>query len=490
MGRPNKYDVVIVGAGLAGLACALRLNKKGKRVLVIEKNEYPGGKLAEWKDLGFRWDLGPSLFTEPKKVDELFELYEKKASDYFEYVQHDESCRYFFSDGSQITLSSNQEQVQKELSEKISKNEARNYQKYTATSNSDYGSLGALFLDNTLPTFRANFQWKYLKNYPSFLSKKFWGSLDSYNKRRFDTEKMQLIFNRFGTYNGSNPYQMSGLYNMISSPELGDGTYFPKKGMRSIIDALYQLCLEEKIEFQLGTTPKISKEGFEYTFVCGNKFSGRSANIVSAIDHVTFYKSVFQDASLSENYSKQERSTSGLVFYWGIDTKIEGLGLHNVVFSDDYEKENENLFESRKNNARPTFYIHISSILNSSDAPLNGQNLFIMINTSAYLKPDSQYLSEMKTYLIDAIQRRFGVDLSKHIVAEHHWDNAKIESLTGSYMGAIYGASSNQMTAALSRHPNKSRKHKGLYFCGGTVHPGGGIPLVLRSSKIVADLIE
>lgn len=490
MNSNSSYDVIIVGAGLAGLACALRLRKKGKRVLVIEKNEKPGGKLSELKSMGFRFDQGPSLLTEPENLWELFELFEKNSNSYFDIIEHSESCRYFFDDQSSITLSSDLTKSKKEIRNCISEEESENYVEYLLNSKKDYSSVGEVFLNNPVPNILGFVHPRFIKNYPFLLSKKMTTSLSNYNSTKFKSEKMNLIFNRFGTYNGSNPYQMSGLYSMISNSELNDGTYFPKNGMRSIIDGLYKLSCEEGIDFKFNTTIEIEKieDGFSYKF--DNSNPERVKRVVCAMDHITFYDKVMKEPSDTEPFKKQERSSSGLIFYWGINTKIKEIGLHNIIFSNDYKSEFNSIFEARKNTKAPTIYIHNSSAICPEDAPINGQNLFIMINTSSYDAPDKAYIDEMKNYVILKIKEQFNIDITDHIVTEDYWDNSSIETLTGSYLGALYGASSNKMNSALKRHSNISKKYKNLYFCGGTVHPGGGIPLVLKSAKIVAKLIK
>lgn len=477
-----------MGAGLAGLACALRLNKKGLRVLVLEKNDKPGGKISELHSKGFRWDQGPSLLTEPENINELFELYGKNPNHYFESVKHSESCRYFFNDTSRITLSSNLKNTKKEIKEAISADEAENYEGYISNSKKNYDSIGELFLNDSIPSFLNFLHPKFVKHYPFLLSRTMFRSLNSHNKSKFESEKMQLIFNRFGTYNGSNPYQMSGLYSMIPNLELNDGTYFPKNGMRSIIDGLYKLALEQNIEFSFEVVVEVKKELSGYTYRTDD-ISGSCKLVICAIDPISFYDYVLKDVPLSRKYKRQERSTSGLVFYWGIDTKIPELGLHNILFSKDYEGEFKTIFKEQKNSLEPTIYIHISSLLNPNDAPINGQNLFVMINTPSKHVVDDFYIEKMKQYVINRILEQLNVDIRDNIVTENYWDNASIESITGSYQGSLYGAASNKFDSALKRHPNTINKYDNLYFCGGAVHPGGGIPLVLRSAKIVANLI-
>lgn len=469
------------------MSAALQLRKKNHLVLIIEKNDTYGGKLQDFESSGYRFDNGPSLFTEPELVDELFLMFNRNPRDYYQFEEHNESCRYFFDDNSNITLSKNKGNIEKVLENQFP-NDKDAFSEYISRAKQDYDSVGSLFLDEEQPKGIQFLKPNYLKHYPYFAKRRFNQSLNTYNEHCFSDKRLQLLFNRFGTYNGSNPYQMSGIYSMISHLEINKGTYFPKGGMRSIVNALYQLCLDVGIEFKFNSFPTVDKIDDTFSIVV-NQDKYFAEHLICAIDHLSFYKNVVKDMKSFNHYQKQERSSSGLVFYWGVNIKIKELGLHNIIFGPDYETEFKEIFELKKAPSTPTIYIHNSSILNNEDAPNEGQNLFIMINTHVKTGNTEEYRDQMKKWIIEQINNHFNIDITNHIVCDEFWDCDSIEKITGSYEGAIYGASSNTLTSTFKRHPNRSRKIKGLYFCGGTVHPGGGIPLVLRSSKIVSNLL-
>jgi phytoene desaturase len=482
-----KSKTAIIGAGLAGLSAAIRLRKKGFEVHVFEKNERHGGKLDEFEDQGFRFDKGPSLLTEPWLIDELYELWGKNPSDYFSYERQQESCRYFFSDKSAITILGNDTLDQANLTQTFGEKDATNFIKYKRSSKRVFERTGSLFIDHAQPRIVDFLKWRFIKRYPEFLNARFRKTLHAFNSSAFSDKRLIQLFDRYGTYNGSDPYRMSGLYSMIPHLELNLGTYFPKKGMRSIVDGLYALALEIGVEFHFNFNGTVenskSQSGFS---ISGESFD----KVVCAIDHLTFYKSVFKDDELFKKYSIQERSTSGLVFFIGINTKINELGLHNLFFSSNYSKEFEQITRLNELAEEPSIYVHISSSVNEVDSQAGGQNLFVMVNTPSGVKVNAEYRSHVKNLLFDKIKSLSGIEVDKHIIHESFWDAETIESQTGSYLGALYGSSSNSISATFKRHPNKSKKYKNLYFCGGTVHPGGGIPLVLRSSKIVTEIIE
>ncbi|MFT6003693.1 MAG: phytoene dehydrogenase-like protein, partial [Bacteroidia bacterium] len=193
---------------------------------------------------------------------------------------------------------------------------------------------------------------------------------------------------------------------------------------------------------------------------------------------------------VSSKREKYEPSSSALIFYWGMDREFKELDLHNILFSSDYKKEFENIFQNRKIDDDPTVYIHISSKCKVDDAPVGCENWFVMVNAPYVAGQDwEKIINEARENILIKVSKRLGTNISQHLKLEHKLTPELIQSKTGSYKGALYGSSSNDRMAAFLRQPNFSSEHKGLYFCGGSVHPGGGIPLCLLSGKITTDII-
>jgi len=187
----------------------------------------------------------------------------------------------------------------------------------------------------------------------------------------------------------------------------------------------------------------------------------------------------------------QPKSSSALIFYWGIDHFFPELDLHNIFFSQDYQQEFEHIFQKKTIYRDPTVYVNVTAKYKADDAPPGNENWFTMINVPNNTGQDwDTLINQARKYITDKVSRRLGVDIGSKIVAEDILDPRTIESRTSSSQGALYGNSSNNRYAAFLRHANFSRKIKGLYFCGGSVHPGGGIPLSLLSAKIAVDQIK
>ena len=200
------------------------------------------------------------------------------------------------------------------------------------------------------------------------------------------------------------------------------------------------------------------------------------------------YRKLMPRAKVPEKTLAQERSSSAVIFYWGMKTTFPSLDLHNIFFSNDYKAEFDVLFQDKKVFDDPTVYVNITSKDVPTDAPDGCENWFVMVNTPANHGQDwDKIVMQLRTQIIEKLERQLNRSIRQYIEEEEVLTPALIQSKTQSHLGALYGASSNDKMAAFLRHPNFSRQFKNLYFCGGSVHPGGGIPLCLLSAKIVSD---
>jgi phytoene dehydrogenase-like protein len=202
------------------------------------------------------------------------------------------------------------------------------------------------------------------------------------------------------------------------------------------------------------------------------------------------YRKLLPDIRHPERTLSQEKSTSALIFYWGIRKEFPELDLHNIFFSDNYQKEFECLSKGMLDDD-PTVYVNITSKYTPSDAPQGSENWFTMVNAPYLHGQDWEaIIQRTRKNVIAKISRVLGTDLETFIECEEILEPRTIQSRTSSHLGALYGTASNKRLSAFMRHPNFSNTVKGLYFCGGSVHPGGGIPLCLLSAKIADTMIH
>jgi phytoene desaturase len=317
-------------------------------------------------------------------------------------------------------------------------------------------------------------------------------TLNQVNELELKEPHLVQLFNRFATYNGSSPYKTPGMMTLVQHLEQEYGTYVSDKGMNNITKSLYDLALRQGIDFKFNSfVSQILVSGKRAIGVSVGEESYSSDIVVSNMDIVPTYRNLLKNHYQPEKTLSQERSSSALIFYWGINKEFKNLDLHNIFFSNDYKKEFQSIFEKKSIFSDPTVYINITSKDVKGDAPDNCENWFVMINSPNDSGQDwDNMIDEVKSNILKKINRLLNIELEDYIEYEKVYTPKTIESNTQSYMGSLYGSSSNNLMSAFLRHPNFSNKILNLYFCGGSVHPGGGIPLCLLSAKIVSQLIK
>lgn len=487
---PSK-KAIIVGAGIAGIATAIRLAVKGYGVMVFEANSYPGGKLSEIAQSGYRFDAGPSLLTMPQYIDELFQLAGKNPAKYFQYQKLDTVCNYFYEDGTRIKAYADTDKFAAEIN-RATGEPAANVIKYLANSSDIYNITNHVFLERSLHRLQTFFRWDTVRSIFRLPQIDAFRTMHRANGSFFKDERLVQFFDRYATYNGSNPYKAPATLNVIPHLEHHFGAYFPNGGMYGITLALVKLAEELGVKFTYNA--KVDEIVIINKIAKGVRVKGENIVgdvLVSNMDIWFTYKTLLQKHPQlhPQKTLNQERSSSALVFYWGIKKEFSQLDLHNIFFSQNYREEFQHLWDKQTLYQDPTVYINISSKLKPDDAPEGCENWFVMINAPANNGQNwEELIASARQNIQQKLSKILEVDISQFIACESILDPRSIESKTSSYKGSIYGTSSNSQFAAFLRHANKSSKVKGLYFCGGSVHPGGGIPLCLLSAKITSEM--
>lgn len=483
--------VIILGAGIAGLASAVRLRAAGFDVHVIERADGPGGKLREKWIGDFRFDLGPSLFTLPENVEDLFRIAGEQAADHFQYAKLEHVCHYFFEDGTRFQAHSDTERYTKALCEAFGEEKSA-VEKFLKQAHETYELTAPVFLKSSLV-------WSDLRK-----KKETWsaiarlhklpisGTLATKLRRTFRNPKTVQLFSRYATYNGSNPYSTPAMMMLIPHLEHGIGAFLPKEGMFAISKSIFELGKRMGVSYTFNTP--VDEIVVENRKIKGVKAGGdfyASEIVLSNIDITPTYRLLLKDKYSPERILGQEKSSSALIFYWGIRGEFPELDVHNIFFAEDYKKEFDAIFNEKILPEDNTVYINITSKANKGDAPEGSENWFVMINVPHLNGQDWQeYKQRAKAQIIQKLERILGKKIEENIVVEEILEPQLIQDRTGSYLGSLYGNASNNTFAAFRRHHNFSKEIDGLFFCGGSVHPGGGIPLCLFSAALATEKIK
>lgn len=481
--------VAVIGSGIGGLSSAIRLAKLGFQVSVFEANEFIGGKVNEQWLGSYRFDMGPSVFTEPELIEELLILVNKDISE-FPYRRLEESCRYFFEDGQQVVVPSGMDKVAETFQTAFGESSSRTY-RFLKRLSRNYKALYPVFIEASLHRRR---QWMNKGIWKAIARIPYYGmttSMSTVNRRQFKNPKSAQLLNRMATYNGSSPYRTPGLLNIIGHLEFNEGPAMPLGGMASISKTLHRLCIELGVTFHLGErVEEICHNDDQVNGIRTTKQEFSCELVVSNMDVHFTYERLLKGLHYPAKILNQEKSSSAIVFYWGMKTSFNQLGVHNIFFAKDYRAEFDSIFNTKTRFEDPTIYVHITSKVEKADAPEGCENWFVMVNAPINVGQDwDEFVAETRHTCLAKLSKALGVEIEPFIEVEAQNDPKKIEAVYFGKQGSIYGNSSNSAFSAFYRHPNFSSKLKGLYFTGVTVHPGGGIPLALNSAKIVANCV-
>jgi phytoene desaturase len=488
-----EKKVAVIGAGLAGLSAAIRLAHAGYWVDLYDQQKIVGGKAGTKLNGGYRFDTGPSLLTMPPAFRQLFEQVGRSLEDYVEFFPLAPICHYFFPEGTVLYSYSEVERFGEEIAAKTLDGR-QSLERYLAYGRKIYDSTAELFLWNSLHELSSYFRISSLKSLLKLGCIDALRSMDAANRSFFRDPRMVQLFDRYATYNGSNPYKVPATLNIIPYVEYGLGGYAVAGGIYSIPAALGRLAEQLGVKLILGT--RVEKILQENRRIRGIRVAGQRLEydiVVSNCDVLGTYEDLLEDpeAPLARRYKALEPSSSGLVFFWGMKASNPELGVNNIFFSGDYPREFRELFVERVCPNDPTVYVNITSKVTPEDAPPSCENWFVLINAPCNVGQDWQAeAAASRNRILSRLEQALDRSVERSIATEEVMTPQDIERNTGSRLGSLYGISSNTSMAAFLRHPNRSRRYRGLYFCGGSVHPGGGMPLALLSGKIASDLIQ
>lgn len=488
----TQKTCAIVGAGISGIGAAIRMANKGYKVTVFERNEHAGGKLSSFTNKGYRFDFGPSVFTMPKNVEDLFALSGKDITNYFEYIHLNPGYKYFYEDGTVLNAYYPKERFAEEAA-KVTNESKERILDYLTYSEKIYHLTKEVFLFNSLHKIKNFFTKHVVKGLLNFHKIDALSTMDEVNKKWFKDPKLVQLFNRYATYNGSSPFLAPGTMNVIPHLEINMGIYFPKGGMVSITNSLVQLGKDLGVDYQFNN-------GITELIVNKNKITGVKTQqgktesfdvVISNMDIYNTYHKLMPHYKRPEKVLAQEKSSSAVVFYWGIKKEFPQFDLHNILWGKEYEKEFDTVVNKKSIYKDPTVYINITSKHAKDDAPEGSENWFTMVNAPHNSGQDwDTIVNETRENVIAKVNRILNTDIRPLIECERLFTPIVLEHKTESAFGAIYGNASNNKFAAFLRHSNFHTSIKNLYFCGGTVHPGPSIPLCLMSAKIATDMIK
>ena len=488
----DNKSIIVIGGGLGGLSAAISLKQYGYNVTIIEKNEHLGGKLNRLEQDGFGFDLGPSLLTMPEIFERLFEKSNVSITDYVDIIELPLQWRTFFTDGEIIDLYGDLN-VMKEENPKLTSRDFKeldNFYKYAekldAVTQIGYFNQG---LDNLKDII------KFHGPLTSLCSFNISATMQQAIDKRISHPHLRSLLGYFIKYVGSSAKNAPAILNMMAYMQKDKGVWYVKGGLHNLAGAIQTLAHEIGVEIITGSEVKtaITDEGTIEHLILDDGSKIEADLYVSNMEVIPFYTKVLD--TLPKNISKMKKkfppASSGLVIHLGVNKTYPELRHHNFFFSEDSDKNYETVFDKKELPKDPTIYLVNANKTDPSQAPKGHENLKILphippLNYIDYTKEDYMNFREL---VLKKLENMGLTDLRKHIVTEYMLTPHDIESMYLSDGGSIYGTLSDKKLNQGFKHPKESAFINNLYFVGGTVNPGGGMPMVTLSGQNAAKYI-
>jgi len=484
-------SVIVIGAGIGGIAAAIHLAGNGLKVTVLEKNPRPGGRCNRFSRDGHHFDSGPTLLIMPLLYEAEFTALGASLHDMLDLQRVDPTYHLIFDDGQHLDLTSDMKCMQEQL-EAFEPGSFSSFRRYIDEGHRNY-DLGVEKLVNH--DFRTPADFFSLSNLPLLIQMKplvnHYENMSAY----FHHPRLKAAFTFQDVYMGLSPFEAPATFSMMSYTELAHGVWYPKGGMYSIVDALMELACRAGVEFHFGTTVDRIK-------VNGNQANGvvltdgrqiQSDVVLANADLPYVYKCLLPHDGESKRLAQKKYSCSVISFFWGVDKSYEQLSPHTLFLSDDYRENFESIIRDLNLPVNPCLYVHAPARLDPSMAP-DGQDTLIAILPVGHLsEKEPQDWVEIRDCARQEVfwrLRALGItDLEAHLKFEVNYTPLSWLKRYNLIKGSTHGLSHNLNQLGYFRPHNRHSKYHNLYFVGASTHPGTGIPTALVSGRLAAQRI-
>lgn len=494
--------VGIIGSGLAGLTAACTLAARGHQVEVFEKNSWLGGKAAQLRTEGFRFDMGPTILIQPSVLRKVFKEAGRKLEEYIPMVRLDPQWRCFFEDGSRIDLKDNAQEMAATL-EAIWPRMGAGYLKFLEQSEQLHSISDRFFFWRSIGSMRDTMDVKGafdLKVLKDVMRMRLGKTVSQVIREQIPDANVAQMLDHFVQYVGSSPDASPAILCAIGHMQMEEGIWYPMGGTRAVPEGLVTLANELGVVFHTDTDViEVLNTGGARPRVAGLRtIDGISFGcdaVVSNADAVRTHRELVggHAARSFEHRRSYEPACSGVVLYLGLNKKYDHLAHHDFVFSRDPHEEFHAIYEKGVVAPDPTCYLAATSATDPSSAPEGGEALYVLVHTP-YLRPGHDWKKMFPDYrqvILDKLKRTAGLtDIEDRIVFEDHLTPQDIHDRYRVLNGAIYGISSHGVFEGAFKPANRSKDLSGLYLAGGAAHPGPGMPMVMMSGWIAADSLD
>lgn len=484
-----RKRIVVIGAGLSGLSAAALLAKRGFAVTVIDKQSTPGGVARSFTEKGFTFDMGPSWYLMPEVFERFFAEFNKKPSDFFNLISLDPSYNVLFGPRDAVIMRKDHAYIV-QLFETLEAGAGERIIAYLDDARYKYETAMGEFLYRD---YHSIFDFFNTKTMIGGVKLNLFQSLEKHIRRSFAHEKIQKILGYNVVFIGCSPFKSPALYSLMSHVDITLGVFYPKGGISRLVEAIYQVAKDHGVEFIFGEEVNaIAVTQGRATTVATENQAIEADVFLAAVDYHHAEQDLIPPAyrRYSASYwNKRLLAPSALIIYLGLNKKIPGLEHHNLFLSENWKRHFQAIFDTPSWPENPSYYIGCPSKTDPFVAPQDGESLFFLVPVAPALDDDDNRREQFSDAILSHFEKMLGIKITDAIVVKRIISPKDFRESHNLYKGTAMGLAHTLFQSALFRPSHRSSKVSNLYFSSHYTHPGIGMPMVIISSHIIADII-
>jgi phytoene desaturase len=484
MNKPQ--NVIVIGAGFAGLSAASVLAKAGHKVTIIEKNDQPGGRARVWEKDGFKFDMGPSWYWMPDVFENYFALFGKKVSDYYQLTRLDPGYRVYFGDDEEIDLPANMEALE-ELFEQTEPGSSAKLKQFLIQAKYKYEVAMCDYVFRPSHSITEFIDLRLIRE--SFRIQML-SSMSKHVRKYFKNPKLIKILEFPVLFLGATPQNTPAMYSLMNYADLSLGTWYPMGGMNEIVKAMVSLATELGVEIKLNTeASKINVTGNQAQTIETNQGTLTADFIIAGADYKFVDQHLLDKAHRNYTESHWESRTmspSSLVYFIGLNKKLKGIQHHNLFFDEDFDLHAHHIYTDPQWPDKPLFYVACTSQTDDSVAPEGCENLFFLMPLAPGLHDDEKTREKYFNIMMDRFEAITSQTIRESIIVKRSYALNDFKNDYNSYKGNAYGLANTLAQTAFFKPSMKAKKVKNMLYTGQLTVPGPGVPPALISGQVAA----
>ncbi len=485
----ERKKVIIIGAGFSGLAAASVLAKNGFDVTVLEKNSTPGGRARKFAENGFTFDMGPSWYWMPDVFEKFFALFSKSPEDFYQLQRLDPSYRFYFGKDDLVDMPASFTEIIN-IFEKEEAGAGASLIKFLKEAEYKYKVAMSKFVYK--PGISV-FEFAHPEMLASVFRLHMFRSFDSHLKQHFKSARLRQMLEFPILFLGGTAKSTPALYSLMNYGDIRLGTWYPVGGMYKVVEGMVELATSLGVKFVYNSPVESFdlKNGKIKAVIAADK-KYEAPYVLASADYQYVEQQLLPAGyrTYTEKYwNSRVLSPSSLIFYLGIDKKLEGIEHHTLFFDEDLSKHADSIYETPAWPENPSIYFSCTSKTDPTVAPVGMENLFILIPVAPGLEDTEEIREKYFQIILERFKLLTGQDISENIVFKRSYAHADFESDYHAFKGNAYGLANTLLQTAFLKPKMRSKKVSNLFYTGQLTVPGPGVPPALISGEIAAKLI-